>query len=110
MPWGSASDTWATLATSGCSGCRARCAGDNSTSTSRSAPAARHPGSAANAERASVPGPAPQSITVNGSGSPSSVHHASSARASTAPNNGPTSGAVRKWPERPPARPPPDRM
>ena len=105
-PFGSTSDSRAALLTARWSGCRARCAGDRSSTIHSRAPADRQRGSAAMTDRARVPGPAPQSITVNGAGSPSCAHHPSRARARTAPNSGPTSGAVRKCPERPPARPP----
>src|SRR5690606_5152767 len=52
------------------------------------------------------PRPAPTSTTVNGSGRPSSAHHRSRARASTAPKSGPTSGLVRKSAPARPAPPP----
>src|SRR5947209_8291760 len=51
--------------------------------------------------RASAPRPAAASMTTNGSGSPSRRHSASRARATTAPNSGPTSGLVRKSALRP---------
>ena len=54
----------------------------------------------------SVPGPAPASTTAKSLGRPRSFHQSSMARASTAPNSGPTSGEVMKSPRHRPARPP----
>ena len=89
------------------SGCRARWPADTSTATYRSA--STHAGRAASTDRASVPGPAPASTTVNTSGRPMRSHSASRYRATTAPNNGPTSGDVMKSPRRP-ADPPSARV
>ena len=50
--------------------------------------------------------PAPASTTTNGSGRPSSRHQPSSARATHAPNSGPTSGLVTKSRPARPAPPP----
>ena len=52
-------------------GCKARCAREISTATYRSAGQQR--GLARSMDRASVPGPAPQSTKVNGSGWPNSI-------------------------------------
>ncbi len=101
-----ASSTAATVVTWGRAGCSALWASDSSTAIQCSASLFAHSGSAASTVRARVPGPAPQSITVNGAGRSNCSHQRSNALARTAPNSGPTSGDVRKWPLAAPERPP----
>ena len=69
--------------------------------------AAKHSGPLDNTALANVALPAPHSTTVNGAGSPRSRHTVSRYRPIRCPNNGPTSGLVRKSPCWRPADPVP---